>query len=255
MKRLLCATLAAIAIMTTIFTTACQSSGKQDGISEKSGVYAAAEMLFPVKPPEKKAAGGYEEKAADGVKVTSEYNAEGYLVKQVSVSPEGEQLSCSEYEYDKNGRFIKLRRTNDQSVKTEIYTYNKKGQLVETRFESETKQSDGADSTNLRAYKTVFTYDAKGRLIKNSTCHENGDIYHESDYYYDEDAHKVIVTHYIDGNQNDEIYYYTDDWKQKKREGYSFGGNLLSVTEYDENQNKINPATKVPEDIMTAMKL
>ncbi len=133
--------------------------------------------------------------------VTSEYDENGNLVKEIS--KKDEIVKTSEYEYDGNGYLIKESSYNSSGELTEYKTFenDKDGREIHQRV----FEADGTEPNEYPTFEWKYEYDESGRVIEEyRTDVERGGKSYQKKFSYDDNG--GIAKEY-DGYGNEWITY------------------------------------------------
>lgn len=155
--------------------------------------------------------------------------------KQISVSVEN-GTSC---EYSWTGDIISYSKCNIKGIDTIT---------VDSKIEDEKLVELYEDVNTANPYKTMYSYDDNGKLIKSESGYGEGENFILSDYQvYEYDDEKTIIYHNsLEEGKDSYIYYrYVDDeGRTLKLERYDLNNKLLYVEEYSFYDNGIMKSSK-----------
>lgn len=246
MKKFLSFLLAALFLFGTVFAVSC-ASAKNDK-KEKTGIYAAADNVlysFARYIPnfEKKAEGVYEEDYGDGYKDVTEYDKNGYLIKE-TVFLNGKIESEGVCEYDSNGRLIKIASTKNDEADSNVITFNysvdKNGNITEIKYGGNYIVNyivlEG-EECSYTIDRVAFSYDDSRKITNCTAYKDSGEVFEKYDFSYDEENHTITVI--CSDSFNVKTTYknhYDDAWeKLLKKESNSHDDYVRYITEYYES--------------------
>ena len=184
----------------------------------------------------------YDDKLKDTVKLDNpndEVLSATYILgdngKQISVSVEN-GTSC---EYSWTGDIISYSKCNIKGIDTIT---------VDSKIEDDKLVELYEDVNTANPYKTMYSYDDNGKLIKSESGYGEGEDFILSDYQvYEYDDEKTIIYHNsLEEGKDSYIYYrYVDDeGRTLKLERYDLNNKLLYVEEYSFYDNGIMKSSK-----------
>ena len=176
---------------------------------------------------------------------------EGYetLSKIEIYEPTTNTLSTSEYKYDNAGRLTEIAYKGSDASGSRVFRYDASGKIMSYTVSNSTSgiqysrefQVDGAGRIikaklttslpNFLVINNTYTYDAKGRLIIDSSFTQNGNWYSYAKFEYDNNDNVITTQDFV--NQGIAIYSQgpTSIQYDSKRSPFHEIGQFLYTTE------------------------
>ena len=149
-----------------------------------------------------------------------EYDKNNYLTKSTITFSNGNVYSVSEYENNEKGDPVKLSVYYDNSDKPSVITeYEYDGQGTIVKVVTVEQESN---------YRSINEYE-KGEIVKVSRYDGNGNLYDLIEYSYEYNDDGSIKSFIYKSYDEIEKYYYE----------YDANGNVLSLKEYDQDDNLV----------------